>query len=117
MEIIGPRRLAVKSISGMAGSSRHRLILEAPPDVPAAPAPKQKPLPPGDPLSVSEPVALELRDVPLRDAFRMLAKLRGLNLILDPSVPNHPTTISFARSSRICCACTAFRTAFPEKLS
>ena len=95
MEIIGPRRLAVKSISGMAGSSRHRLILEAPPDVPAAPAPKQKPLPPGDPLSVSEPVALELRDVLLHDAFRMLAKLCGLNLILDPSVPNPPTTISF----------------------
>ena len=37
MEIIGPRRLAVKSISGMAGSSRHRLILEAPPEVPLRP--------------------------------------------------------------------------------
>ena len=82
MEIIGPRRLAVKSISGMAGSSRHRLILEAPPDVPSAPAPKPKPLPPGDPLSVSEPVALELRDVPLSDHnfVRRRAVPRGLRV-------------------------------------
>ena len=96
MEIIGPRRLVVKNVSGMAGSSRHRLILEAPPDVtPPVPAPEPRPLPPGDPLSVSEPVTLELRDISLRDAFRMLAKLRGLNLILDPSVPDSITTFSF----------------------
>lgn len=96
MEIVGPRPLSVKSLSGMAGSSRHRLILEAQPDAPPPSAPKQKVLPQGDPLSVSEPVTIELRDAALRDVFRMLAKLRGLNLILDPSVPNPPTTISFA---------------------
>lgn len=96
MEIVGPRRLAVKSFSGMAGSSRHRLILETPPDVPPPSVPKPKLLPPDDPFSVSEPVTIELRDVALRDVFRMLAKLRGLNLILDPSVPNPPTTISFS---------------------
>lgn len=96
MEIVGPRRLVVKSLSGMAGSNRHRLILEAPYDVPSPSAPKPKVPPPGDPLSVSEPVTIELRDAALRDVFRMLAKLRGLNLILDPSVPNSPTTISFA---------------------
>lgn len=96
MEISGPRRLAVKSVSGMAGSNRHRLILETPSYAPPTPTPKPKVPPPGDPLSVSRPVTIELRDAALRDVFRMLAKLRGLNLILDPSVPNPPTTISFA---------------------
>ena len=96
MEIIGPRALLLKSVSGMNGSARHRLVLEAQPEAPTFfPAPAQKPLPEGDPLTITSPVSLELRDVPLRDAFRMLAKLRGLDLILDPSVPNTSTTFSF----------------------
>lgn len=96
VEIIGPRQLSVKNVSGMDGSGRHRLMLEALPETaPPQSAPKPKPLPDGDPLTISSPVSLELRDAPLRDAFRMLAKLRGLDLILDPSVPNPAMTVSF----------------------
>ncbi len=96
MEVVGPRKLIVKSLSGMAGSGRHRLILEAPSGAaPKLPAPAPKPLPPSDPMSAAAPVTLELRDVRLRDAFRMLAKLRSLDLILDPSVPDHALTVSF----------------------
>ncbi|OUO92686.1 secretin N-terminal domain-containing protein [Cloacibacillus sp. An23] len=98
LEVIGPRPLAVKSLAGMAGSSRHRLILETPLDMPKPPSPKGPAPPPGDPLSVSSPVTLELRGAPLRDVFRMLAKLRGLDLVLDASVPDHPTTFSFSKA-------------------
>ena len=96
MEIVGPRELSVKKVSGMDGSSRHRLTLEAQPDVAVLPAvAKPMPLPDGDPMKISSPVSLELRDVQLRDAFRMLAKLRSLDLILDQSVPNTAMTVSF----------------------
>ena len=96
MNIIGPKPLVLKDISGMPGSSRLRILLESPSDLTPPPLiPKARPVPAGDPLSISTPVTLELREVSLREVFRMLAKLKDLNLVLDASVPETPMTFSF----------------------
>ncbi|WP_040348789.1 secretin N-terminal domain-containing protein [Acetomicrobium hydrogeniformans] len=49
---------------------------------------------PKDPMSLSTPVTLELRDTELKDVLRMLAKFMGINIIIDPSVP--PTTMTLS---------------------
>lgn len=96
MDIKGPKHLNVKSISGMPGSERFRILLEAPSDITPPPLVAPKPAAPqGDPLAISTPVTLELRDVSAREVFRMLAKLKDLNLVLDASVPDTPMTFSF----------------------
>ncbi|MDI9589790.1 MAG: secretion protein, partial [Acidobacteriota bacterium] len=41
------------------------------------------------------PVTLELRDVSVREVFRMLADLHKLNLVIDSSVPDNLMTFSF----------------------
>jgi type IV pilus assembly protein PilQ len=48
----------------------------------------------GDPLAMTTPVTLELRDTDLRDVFRMLAGMVNMNVIIDPSVPPLPVTLS-----------------------
>lgn len=48
----------------------------------------------GDPLAVTTPVTLELRETDLRDVFRMLGGLVNMNIIVDPSVPPMPVTVS-----------------------
>ncbi|MDO9508224.1 MAG: secretin N-terminal domain-containing protein [Thermovirgaceae bacterium] len=48
----------------------------------------------GDPLAVTTLVTLELRDTDLRDVFRMLGGLVNMNIIVDPSVPPMPVTVS-----------------------
>ena len=96
MDITGPKRLVLKSISGMPGSERFRLILEAPSDITPPPLlPPKRTAPQGDPLAISTPVTLELRNVSAREVFRMLAKLEGLDIVLDSSVPETLMTLSF----------------------
>lgn len=100
MDVRGPKRLNVKSISGLPGSDRFRIMLEAPYDITPPPV-----ILPGpgvhrkDPLAISAPVTLELRDVSAREVFRLLARLKDLNLILDASVPDTPMTFSFRNTS------------------
>ena len=54
MNIIGPKPLVLKDISGMPGSSRLRILLESPSDLTPPPLiPKARPVPAGDPLSIS----------------------------------------------------------------
>ncbi|MEA3508520.1 MAG: secretion protein [Synergistota bacterium] len=48
----------------------------------------------GDPLASGTPVTLELRDTDLRDVFRMLGGVMNMNVIVDPSVPPSPVTLS-----------------------
>ena len=96
MNFIGPKPLVLKDISGMPGSDSLRIMLESPRDITPPPLiPKPRPVPAGDPLSISTPVTLELREVSVREVFRMLAKLKDLNLVLDASVPETPMTFSF----------------------
>jgi len=47
-----------------------------------------------DPMRISEPVSVELRDSDLRDVFRMLGAMMNLNVLVDPSVPPEPVTIT-----------------------
>ncbi len=96
MDIKGPRRLNIRSISGLPGSERLRIMLEAPCDI--TPQPVIMPGPAVQktgPLAVSDPLTLELRNVSAREVFCMLAKIRDLNIILDASVPDTPMTFSF----------------------
>jgi len=60
------------------------------PLVPSMPKPALS----GDPLAVTAPVTLELRETDLRDVFRMLGGLVNMNIIVDPSVPPMPVTVS-----------------------
>ena len=48
----------------------------------------------GDPLSKTLPVTLDLRDVELRDVFRMLGAYANMNIVADPSVPNTLVTMT-----------------------
>ena len=95
MNVIGEKPLKLKKIKGMAGSDWITLTLETESDiVPPAP-PKPKPTVQGDPLGMNSPVTLELRDVSVREVFRLLAELRRLNLVIDSSVPDNLMTFSF----------------------
>ncbi len=49
---------------------------------------------PGDPFTKTTPVTLDLRDVELRDVFRMLGAYTNMNIVADPSVPNTMVTMS-----------------------
>lgn len=62
-------------------------------EIPLSP-PKHKTAVPGDPLAVTTLVTLELRDTDLRDVFRMLGGLVNMNILVDPSVPSLPVTVS-----------------------
>ena len=57
-------------------------------------APPRKTVSGLDPLSLSNPVTLSLRDAELRDVFRMLADLTGYNILCDPSVPPGNVTLT-----------------------
>lgn len=95
MTITGAKPLTLDRVSGMAGSDRMTIVLKAKSDiVPPTPQPPRQ-MPKGDPLGMSAPVTLELRDVSVREVFRMLADLRGLNLVIDSSVPENAMTFSF----------------------
>lgn len=48
----------------------------------------------GDPFTKTMPITLDLRDVELRDVFRLFGKYIGMNVISDPSVPNSLVTMS-----------------------
>ncbi|ACZ19275.1 type II and III secretion system protein [Thermanaerovibrio acidaminovorans DSM 6589] len=47
-----------------------------------------------DPLSLNVPVDLALREVELKDVFRMLGDFSGYNIICDPTVPTSPVTLT-----------------------
>ncbi len=49
---------------------------------------------PGDPFTKTTPITLDLRDVELRDVFRMFGEYSKMNIIADPSVPNTMVTMS-----------------------
>ncbi len=95
MCITAEKPLNIKTVSGMSGSDVITLQLQSDSGIvpPKAPAPRV--MQPGDPLGMYTPVTLELRDVSVKDVLRLLANLRNLNLIIDPSVPDNTMTFSF----------------------
>ena len=95
MDIIGEKPLVLKKISGMSGSDRITLTLETVNDIVPSTPPKPRATVQGDPLGMYTPVTLELRDISVREVFRMLADLRNLNLVIDSSVPDNLMTFSF----------------------
>jgi len=100
MSIVGEKELQIKRIIGIAGSDRIRIELKANTSdiTPYKPAVTSTYRTSSDPLGMESLVTLELRDVSVRDAFRMLAEFRHLNLVIDPSVPDDPVTFSFKKA-------------------
>ena len=95
MSVVGEKPLVLKKIAGMPGADRIMLTLETVTDiVPPAPPKPRAPVQ-GDPLGMYSPVTLELRDISVREVFRMLADLHKLNLVIDSSVPDNLMTFSF----------------------
>jgi len=98
MNIVGEKPLVLKKITGMPGSDRITLNLETVNDVVPPTPPKPRAAVQGDPLGMYTPVTLELRDISVREVFRMLADLRSLNLVIDSSVPDNLMTFSFKKA-------------------
>lgn len=92
-----PKSLEIAKIEGVAGSDSTAILLRA--QGASASAPVIKPRKPGimknDPLAITDPVTLRIRDGDVKSVFRMLAEQRGINLLLDPSVPDMNVTLSF----------------------
>lgn len=95
MNVVGEKPLVLKKITGMAGSDWITLTLETVTDIVPPTPPKPRAPVQGDPLGMYSPVTLELRDVSVREVFRMLADLHKLNLVIDSSVPDNLMTFSF----------------------
>jgi type IV pilus assembly protein PilQ len=63
---------------------------------PTAPAPAQAPAPTPAPSSgkyTGEPISVNLKDVDLRDFFRLIHEISGLNVVLDPAVKGSLTIV------------------------
>ncbi|AFM22582.1 type II secretory pathway, component PulD [Acetomicrobium mobile DSM 13181] len=93
--------LEVKEMTGTPPAPLYRLQLKVPgQEVTELPKKEEKPFPlalqtgPKDPMAISSPVTLELRDTELKDLLRMLAKFMQMNVIIDPSVPPNTVTLS-----------------------
>lgn len=93
--------LELKGIEGVAPANSYTLRLEgtghAAREREQPALYEQKPQPPtdyNDPFTKTTPVAFDLRDVELRDVFRMLGDYVGMNIVADPSVPNTLVTMS-----------------------
>jgi len=90
--------LEVKEMTGTPPAPLYRLQLRVPgQEVSELPKKEENPFPlalqtgPKDPMSITLPVTLELRDTELKDLLRLLAKFMKLNVIIDPSVPQTPS--------------------------
>ena len=93
--------MSLKGMEGKAPSNRYVLRLSTSgfvereniqadlmkPQAPAVPVA-------GDPFTQTVPVTLDLRDVELRDVFRMLGAYANMNIVADPSVPNTLVTMT-----------------------
>jgi len=96
VSFITNKPLKLTATEGQAPASSYTLLFETEPE-PAAPAatlpkPALKTTP--DPLAKDTKVTLELRDVNIKDIFRMLGKMMNLNLVVDSSVPDTNVTLS-----------------------
>ena len=88
--------LKLSATEGQAPASSYSLTFETEPEAaaPAATLPKPALKPVSDPLAKNTKVTLELRDVNIKDIFRMLGNMMNLNLVVDSSVPDTNVTLS-----------------------
>jgi type IV pilus assembly protein PilQ len=88
--------LKLSATEGHAPASSYSLTFETEPEAaaPAATLPKPALKPVSDPLAKNTKVTLELRDVNIKDIFRMLGNMMNLNLVVDSSVPDTNVTMS-----------------------
>ena len=92
--------MEVTEIKGKAPSNQFRLTLKttsAIAEKQLQEAPKIKKVAPArsrDPFTSNETVTMDLRDVELRDVFRMFGDIVGMNIIADPSVPSAYVTMT-----------------------
>ncbi|EHM09905.1 type II secretory pathway, component HofQ [Thermanaerovibrio velox DSM 12556] len=102
MAVGSSKPVKVQSVYG-AGTSRLVVSLVSNPELSPVKGPKNPPtvvprLSSGkDPIALSVPVDLALRDVELKDVFRMLGEFSGYNIICDPTVPSSPVTLTVKR--------------------
>ncbi len=96
VSFITNKPLKLTATEGQAPASAYTLLFETEPEPPAPaatlPKPALKTTP--DPLAKDTKVTLELRDVNIKDIFRMLGKMMNLNLVVDSSVPDTNVTLS-----------------------
>jgi type IV pilus assembly protein PilQ len=96
VSFITNKPLKLTATEGQAPASSYKLLFETEPELPAPaatlPRPALKVTP--DPLAKDTKVTLELRDVNIKDIFRMLGKMMNLNLVVDSSVPDTNVTLS-----------------------
>lgn len=102
VRLLTTQTLEIKELTGTPPAPLYRLHLAPPKSEVVQEPPKKKEGPlslalktgPRDPMAMTIPVTLEMRDAELKDVLRMLAKFMNLNVIIDPSVP--PTTVSIS---------------------
>jgi type IV pilus assembly protein PilQ len=96
VSFITNKALKLKATQGTAPSSTYSLLFETEPEAetPAVALPKPALKGTPDPLAKDTKVTLELRDVNIKDIFRMLGKMMNLNLVVDSSVPDTNVTLS-----------------------
>ncbi|MDR1965767.1 MAG: hypothetical protein LBQ36_03580 [Synergistaceae bacterium] len=88
--------LVIERIEGVAGADDMDIILTAyKPEKPAEAPPKPVQYGRGDPMGITAPVTLQMRNADIKTVFRMLADLQKLNLLIDPSVPDMQIDFSF----------------------
>ena len=88
--------LVVQKIEGAPGSDSTAIMLKVYEPVKSATAPAPVKVPAkGDPMTITSPVTLQIRDGDVKSVFRMLAEQQNINLLLDPSVPDMTVTFSF----------------------
>lgn len=94
------RKLSIAEVSGEAPGNSFTLRFETADMVSRKVLSKKadtlalKPYDSKDPFSRNLPVNLDLRDVELRDVFRMFGNIINMNIIADPSVPDAYVTMT-----------------------
>lgn len=95
-DIMGGNKLKIARISGIQGADCITIVLEKIQKVaPYIPVRIKKTKPAGDPMLKKTITSVNLQDVSLRDVFRIVCAQCGYNLIVDASVPETPSTVSF----------------------
>lgn len=64
-----------------------------PPPAPPAQAPAAPPQAPAEARYTGEPISVNLKDVDLKDFFRLIHEISGLNIVLDPNVSGRLTIV------------------------
>lgn len=97
MTVHGNMRLHLENVLGEAPANRLQLHIASPSEETRERVTEEMDTHGGskhDPMRITEPVSLELRDSDLRDVFRMLGAMMNMNVLVDPSVPPEPVTIT-----------------------